>query len=118
MAQRKPVLPETFWIELAGSCPTGEPITAELVRSWFDITYPTMLAHYRGTANPRWKQRIAKWFVRVRPEELARARERLAAIDGHAEGERLQKIYDSLESKTANIRAPVRLLKVRGGRTS
>ncbi len=73
--------------------PTGEVVCPDVVQSWVDMTWPLMLEYQPQGFT---QQTIAKWWARVRPDELERASVRLMAIANRQETQKLALMQNEL----------------------
>ncbi len=93
----KPTFSPSFWLGLAVNNPLGRTdITEEDVRDWFDFVWPVYSEHRRTRAKHRHKVRVARWWLRVKPEDIDRSRARAEALRRSAANRRFEKrISDS-----------------------
>lgn len=94
----RPILSPEIKERLASTMPTGEPVHPDVVQSWVDITWLTMLEYHPKGITQRI---ITTWWAKVRPDELERASERLMAIANRQETEKLVDLQKRINEEVA-----------------
>ena len=113
----KPVLPPSFWRELARDNPWGRrDITESDAKAWFDWVWPAYREH-RPSARPKHRMRISRWWIRATPADLDRARVKRDGVYVAAESERVAKKAQDAFGNPSLLK-PVYLPPLRVGRGS
>lgn len=95
MALEKPVLPPSYWQDLAARNPLGTKVTEQEVRDWFEYTWPIYEHRCLEKRQRRFNHKlgIRTWWQRVTLRELQRASERAQELRDR----------DRLEKMTAGV---------------
>lgn len=120
----KPSFDDEFWQTLASSSPTGDEVSADVVKSWFDSIWPVYCAYAEEakdrskTKRLNHKLRLSNWWRRVRREEIQAARERLALLTESRENEELEELARAINEEDRTSRASTPRLRVVKGRNA